>query len=91
MINNQSLPRAYTPEQVAEMLQLSKNTVYQLINRGEIVAKKIGKVYRIPASSLSFIFTGLDEDLYKAELEDLKNIAKIEKELSKVRAKMWRR
>jgi len=91
MINNQSLPRAYTPEQVAEMLQLSKNTVYQLINRGEIVAKKIGKVYRIPASSLSFIFTGLDEDIYKAEQEDLKNIAKIEKELSRVRAKMWRR
>jgi excisionase family DNA binding protein len=91
MINNQSLPRAYTPEQVAEMLQLSKNTVYQLINRGEIVAKKIGKVYRIPASSLSFIFTGLDEDIYKAQLKDLKNFAKIEKELSRVRAKMWRR
>ena len=91
MINSQFLPRAYTPEQVAEMLQLSKNTVYQLINRGEIVAKKIGKVYRIPASSLSFIFTGLDEDIYKAEQEDLKNIAKIEKELSRIRAKMWRR
>lgn len=73
------------------MLQLSKNTVYQLINRGEIIAKKIGKVYRIPARSLSFIFTGLDEDIYKAEQEDLKNIAKIEKELSRVRKKMWRR
>lgn len=91
MINTQTLPTAYTPEQVATMLQLSKNTVYQLISRGEIVAKKIGKVYRIPASSLSFIFTGLDVDIYKAEQEDLKNIAKIEKELSKVRAKMWQR
>lgn len=91
MINTQSLPRVYTPEQVAAMLQLSKNTVYQLINRGEIVAKKIGKVYRIPVSSLSFIFTGLDEDIYNAEEKDLKNIDKIEKELSKVRAKMWRR
>lgn len=91
MINTQVLPKVYTPEQVAQMLQLSKNTVYQLISRGEIVAKKIGKVYRIPASSLSFIFTGLDVDIYKAEQEDLKNIAKIEKELSKVRAKMWQR
>ena len=91
MINTQTLPRAYTPEQVAVMLQLSKNTIYQLIKRGEIVAKKIGKVYRIPVSSLSFIFTGLDEDIYKAQQEDLKNIAKIEKVLSKVRAKMWQR
>lgn len=67
------------------MLQLSKNTVYDLISRGEIVAKKIGRVYRIPARSISFIFTGLDEDLYQAEQEDLKNLQKIKKELSTVR------
>lgn len=85
MINTQALPKVYTPEQVAEILQLSKNTVYQLINRGEIVAKKIGKVYRIPTSSLAFIFTGFDEDLYQAQKEDLKNLAKVEKELAKVR------
>lgn len=91
MLNPISANKAYTPQQVASMLQLSKNTVYQLINRGEIIAKKIGKVYRIPASSLSFIFTGLDEDIYKAQQEDLKNIAKVENELSKTRKKMWRR
>lgn len=91
MISNQNLPKVYTPEQVAEILQLSKNTVYDLIGRGEIIAKKIGKVYRIPQSSLSFVFTGLDEDLYKAQQEDLKNIPKIEKALSKVRKQMWRR
>lgn len=85
MINTQVLPTAYTPEQVAAMLQLSKNTVYQLISRGEIIAKKIGKVYRIPTSSLSFIFTGLDEDLYNAQKEDLKNLGKVQKELSRVR------
>lgn len=85
MINSQVLPKVYTPEQVATMLQLSKNTVYQLIGRGELIAKKIGKVYRIPASSLSFIFTGLDEDLYKAQREDLKNLARVQKELTKVR------
>ena len=33
----------YTPEQAAELLQLSKNTVYGLINRGEIVAKLAGQ------------------------------------------------
>lgn len=85
MIINQVLPKAYTPEQVAEMLQLSKNTVYQLISRGEIVAKKIGKVYRIPKNSLSFLFTGLDGDLYQAQKEDLRNLTNVKKTLSKVR------
>lgn len=88
MINNQVLPRVYTPEQVAEILQLSKNTIYNLIARGEIVAKKIGKVYRIPAKSISFAFTGLDEDLYEVEQEDLKNIGKVHKVLSKIRSKL---
>lgn len=86
MISNNSTIKAYTPEQVANMLQLSKNTVYDLIKRGEIVAKKIGKVYRIPASSISFLFTGLDYELFKAEREDKKELAEIEKELAKVRA-----
>ncbi len=37
------------------MLQLSKNTAYELIGRGELVAKKLGRVYIIPASSLNFM------------------------------------
>ena len=81
-------PKVYTPAQVAEMLQLSKNTIYQLINRGEIVAKKIGKVYRIPATSVFFAFNGVDYDLYQAEEADLEKLEKIEKELVKVRAKL---
>lgn len=80
--------KAYTPEQVADMLQISKNTVYDLISRGEIIAKKIGKMYRIPPSSLSFIFTGLDYDLYKADREDRKQLDRIEKEIAKVRARL---
>lgn len=88
MNSNISFVKAYTPEQVAGMLQLSKNTVYDLIARGEIVAKKIGKVYRIPASSISFIFTGLDNDLYKAEKEDFKQLSRIHEELEKIRAEL---
>lgn len=88
MISNQNLPKAYTPEQVAEILQLSKNTVYNLIGRGEIVAKKIGKVYRIPQSAISFVFSGLDEDLQQADKEDLKNISKVHKELFRVRSNL---
>jgi excisionase family DNA binding protein len=62
--------KVYTPEQVAELLQLSKNTVYKLIDRGEIIAKRIGNTYRIPAQSIAFVFTGLDYDLYSAEAQD---------------------
>lgn len=79
---------AYTPEQVAEMLQLSKNTVYDLIGRGEIVAKRIGKLYRISAASLSFFFTGLDDDLYLADLKDREQLSAVKDELGKVRAEM---
>lgn len=78
--------KVYTPEQVAEMLQLSKNTVYGLINRGEIVAKKIGNVYRIPARSISFIFTGLDWDLYEAQREDERRLSDIEVAVANARA-----
>lgn len=85
---NSTNPRVYTPEQVAEILQLSKNTVYDLINRGEIIAKRIGKVYRIPEASLSFIFSGLDYDLYLAEQKDLGQLPKIKKQLKMVRARL---
>lgn len=81
--------KAYTPDQVARMLQLSKNTVYELIGRGEIMAKKIGKVYRIPALSLSFFFTGMDADIYKMQAEDEKNIKSVQGVLNDVRKKVW--
>lgn len=78
----------YTPKQAAKLLQLSKNTIYELISRGEIVAKKIGKVYRIPASSIYFALTGLDYDLYQAEQKDLEKIPQIEELLVKTRSKL---
>ena len=74
-----------TPEETAAILQLSKNTVYNLIQRGEILAKKIGKVYRIPQKSLSFALTGIAEHLYQAEKEDLKIIEPIEKQIKQIR------
>lgn len=85
MINTLDTSKVYTPEQIAAMLQLSKNTVYQLIGRGEIVAKKVGKVYRIPAASIAFFFTGLDFDLYKADQEDRQYLPRIEQEISRTR------
>lgn len=87
MIDKSNIPQTLTPEQVATILQLSKNTIYDLINRGEIVAKKIGKVYRIPLVSLYFAINGMDYDLFLAEKEDLKNIKKIKKTIKEVRKK----
>lgn len=84
-------PIVFTPEQVAKILQLSKNTVYDLINRGEIVAKKIGKVYRIPKSSISFAFTGLDNDILRAQSEDEKNLERANKTLHEVRKNIWKK
>ncbi|MBI2326260.1 helix-turn-helix domain-containing protein [Candidatus Collierbacteria bacterium] len=86
MLNTINTSRVYTPEQVATLLQLSKNTIYELINKGEIVAKKLGKVYRIPATSLSFMFTGLDFDLYNADSEDRQYLNKIQQEIAKIRS-----
>lgn len=86
MFNTIDSTKMYSPGQVAEMLQLSKNTVYELISSGEIVAKKIGKLYRIPSSSLSFFFTGLDYDLFQADQNDRIKLSEIEEKLSKVRA-----
>lgn len=88
MSNNTIPDKVYTPEQVATMLQLSKNTVYDLIGKGELVAKRFGRVYRVPASSLNFVFTGLDADLYNAEQVDLKSIEKVHKELKAVRSEL---
>jgi len=86
---NTVLPnQVYTPEQVADILQLSKNTIYELISKGELIAKRIGKVYRIPAQSISFVFTGLDYDLYQAEQEDLTHLSLVQKEVASARKEL---
>lgn len=37
----------YTPQEVAELLKIKKSTVYELIKRGELKCKKIGKQFRV--------------------------------------------
>ena len=41
-----------TPEQVAEYLQLDKETVYRLIRDRKLAATRIGRAYRIPRADL---------------------------------------
>jgi putative molybdopterin biosynthesis protein len=42
----------YTPEEVAAELKIAKNTVYELIKRGELPAYKVGRQVRIDGSDL---------------------------------------
>jgi len=37
-----------TPEQVADYLQLSKDTIYRYIREGKLTASRLGRNYRIP-------------------------------------------
>lgn len=42
----------YTPQEVADLLRIKKNTVYEMIKRGEIKCKKIGRQFRIGKAEL---------------------------------------
>jgi excisionase family DNA binding protein len=42
----------YTPEQAAEYLQVSRETIYRYIRTGKLVASKLGRTYRVPKRSL---------------------------------------
>ncbi|MFJ7728406.1 substrate-binding domain-containing protein [Neobacillus sp. NPDC097160] len=44
--------KAYTPDEVAQIFQISKHTVYELIKRGELQAFKIGNKMRIENAEL---------------------------------------
>ena len=41
-----------TPQEVADILKIAKNTVYELIKRGELSAYKVGKKIRIEAGEI---------------------------------------
>ncbi|HJV17836.1 MAG TPA: helix-turn-helix transcriptional regulator [Bacillales bacterium] len=44
--------KAFTPDEVAQIFQISKHTVYELIKRGELAAFKVGNKMRIEQSEL---------------------------------------
>ena len=47
-----------TPEQVADYLQLDKETIYRLIRDRRLAATRIGRAYRIPRQDLeTFLVT----------------------------------
>ena len=44
-----------TPLEVAELLKITKNTVYELIKRGELPAYKVGRKLRIDKEDIDYI------------------------------------
>lgn len=43
---------ALTPQEVADILKIAKNTVYELIKRGELNAYRVGKKVRVDAKDV---------------------------------------
>lgn len=51
--------KVYTLDEVADILQLTKRTLYSYVKEGKLHAVKMGKYWRVPAESLqAFISTG---------------------------------
>ena len=44
-----------TPQEVADLLKIKKNTVYEMVKRGEIKGVKVGKQLRIDADVLQYV------------------------------------
>jgi excisionase family DNA binding protein len=56
------MPREfYTPEQLAELLQVSKPAIYKWAQEGRIKAVRIGRTVRIPATEVERLVRGSDK------------------------------
>ena len=55
MQNQTSFPEIMTPEQAAEYLQVSRETVYRYIRQGKLVASRLGRSYRVPKRNLDLL------------------------------------
>ena len=52
-MNQQAAPRFMTVAEVAEIMRVSKMTVYRLIHSGEMPAIRVGKSFRVPEAAVS--------------------------------------
>ena len=70
-----------TPEQVADYLQLSKDTVYRYIREGKLIASKLGRNYRIPKENvdLFLLATSTSQTAREALFSRLEKVAELNK------------
>ena len=45
-----------TPQQVADLLQLPRRSVLSLCRRGELGARRLGRLWRIPREAIERVF-----------------------------------
>ena len=66
-----------TPEQVAEYLQINKETVYRYIREGKLVASRLGRSYRIPKANvdLFLLATSTSQAAREALFDRLESVA----------------
>ncbi len=57
----------YTPQEVADLLKIKKNTVYELIKRGDLKCRKIGKQFRIRKDELEKYLSSTDNNMPSGE------------------------
>src|SRR5947209_19720779 len=50
-----AFPEIMTPEQAAEYLQVSRETVYRYIRQGKLAATRLGRAYRVPKRNLDLL------------------------------------
>ncbi len=68
---NSLMREVLTPEQVADYLQLTKDTVYRLIRQKRLAATRIGRSYRIPKEDLqTFILCNSTRETVRQNLFD---------------------
>ena len=61
----------YTPQEVADLLKIKKSTVYELIKRGDLKCRKIGKQFRIRRDELEEYINSADNDMQPEETANL--------------------
>jgi putative molybdopterin biosynthesis protein len=61
--------KAYTPDEVAQLFQISKHTVYELIKRGELQAFKVGNKMRIEHTEIERYKESTKAPAKKAQVE----------------------
>jgi excisionase family DNA binding protein len=59
-METQEWPNLLTVREVAEMMRVSKMTVYRLIDSGDLRAKRIGRGFRIPEKAVVDYLNSVD-------------------------------
>ena len=60
---NPGAPQFYTVAEVADIMRVSRMTIYRMVHSGELPAVRVGKnSYRVPSSALDQLFAMGIED-----------------------------